>query len=71
MPLEIRKKPNETTAALIRRFKKAVQKSGILLRARQLQFKVREPSEEMKKRTALRREEMRKRYEKLKKLGKI
>ena len=71
MPLEVRKKPNETTASLIRRFKKAVQESGILLRAREIQFKVRERSEEMKKRTALRREEMRKKYEKLKKLGKI
>jgi len=71
MPLEVRKKPNETTTNLIRRFKKAVQKSGILLRARNIQFKVREKSEEMKKRTALRREEMREKYKKLKKLGKI
>jgi len=42
-----------------------------LLRARNIQFKVREKSEEMKKRTALRREEMREKYKKLKKLGKI
>jgi hypothetical protein len=71
MALEIRKKEKETTQSLIYRFTKSVQQSGILLRAREVQFKKKEKSEDMKREAALRREMLRKEYEKLKKLGKI
>lgn len=71
MPLEVKKQPKETTQSLIRRFTKSIQQSGILIRARKIQFKKREQSEEMKKRTALRREELKKKYERLTKLGKL
>lgn len=71
MPLEVKRKEKETIQSLIRRFSQAVQESGVLLRARKIQFKEREKSEQMKKRAALRREEMKKIYERLKKLGKI
>ena len=69
--LEVKKQPRETSQALIRRFTKNIQQSGILVRARKIQFKKRKKSEEMKKRTALRREELKKQYERLAKLGKI
>ena len=71
MPLKIQKQNRESTQSLIRRFSQKIRKSGILLEARKKQFKERNKSRQLKKRAALRREELRKRYEKLKKLGKI
>lgn len=71
MALEVRKKEKESPQSLLRRFQKAVLESGILVRARKIQFKDRRISEEKKKRQALYREEKKKEYEKLKKLGKI
>ena len=71
MPLEVKKQNRETSQNLIRRFTRGIQQSGILLRARSARFKKREKSEQMKKRAALRREEKKREYEKLKKLGKI
>ncbi len=71
MPLKVQKQNRESTQSLIRRFSQKMRKSGILLEARKKQFKRRGKSSQLKKRTALRREELRKRYEKLKKLGKI
>lgn len=70
MALEVRKKERETSQNLIRRFSRRIQESGILFRARKVRFKERKKSEQMKKRTALRREELKKEYEKLRKLGK-
>ncbi len=71
MALEVRKKEKETSQNLIRRFTRRVQQSGILLQARKIRFKQRKKSGQMKKRAALRREELKKEYDRLKKLGKI
>jgi len=71
MALEVRKQEREGAQSLVRRFQKRVQQSGLLLRARKARFRVRRKSEQMKKRAALRREELKKEYEKLDKLGKI
>jgi len=71
MALEIFKQERETSQSLVRRFQKRIQQSGLLLRARKIRFRQRRKSEQMKKRAALRREELKKEYEKLKKLGKI
>jgi ribosomal protein S21 len=71
MALEIQKQERESSQGLVRRFQKRVQQSGLLLRARKIRFRERVKSEQMKKRAALRREELRKEYEKLKKLGKV
>ena len=70
MSIEVKKQERESSQNLIRRFTKSIKRSGILLRARKTRFKKREKSEQMKKRAALRREEKRKEYEKLEKLGK-
>ena len=70
MALEVQKQERETTQALIRRFTKKVQQSGILLRARKSRFHKRSKSRQMKKRAALRREKLRKEYQELEKLGK-
>lgn len=71
MPLVVKKSDKENSQALVRRFSKAVQQSGILVRARQIRFKERDKSEQMKKRAALRREELKKLYEIKKKMGEI
>jgi ribosomal protein S21 len=71
MTLEAKKQQTQTTQGLIRRFTKRVQRSGILLRARKSRFRQRPKSRQMKKKAALRREKLRKEYEKLKKLGKL
>lgn len=71
MALEIKRKERENSQGLVRRFTKAVQQSGILIRARKKRFKHREKSEGTKKKAALRREESKKEYEKLRKMGEI
>ena len=69
MGIEAKKQNRETSQSLIRRFSRKIQQSGILLRARRTRFRKRPKSQQMKKRAALRREEMKKEYEKMKKLG--
>jgi len=71
MSLEVKKKEKETSQSLIHRFSQRIRKSGILPRARKSQYKKRPKSREMKKRAALRREELKKQYEKKKKMGEI
>lgn len=71
MALKVPRRGKESVHGLIYRFTKAIQESGILVRARKTKFKNRKLSKEKKKRKALRREELKKHYEKLKKLGKI
>jgi len=71
MSLEIKREGRETSQNLVRRFSRRMKQSGILLRARKARFKERGKSKQMKKRSALRREELKKQYEKMEKLGKI
>jgi len=69
MSLEVKKQERETPQSLIRRFTKRVQRSGILVRARSGRYRKRPKSRQMKKRAALRRQELTKEYQRLKKLG--
>lgn len=71
MALKVKKKERETSQSLIRRFSKKIRQSGILRQARDSQYKKRSKSKEMKKRAALRREELREEYEKKRKMGEI
>lgn len=71
MALEVKRKERESSRSLVRRFSKRVRQSGILRRAREIRFKTRPKSKRAKKESALRKERMRKEYEKLKKLGKL
>lgn len=71
MALEVKRQPGETSQSLIRRFSKSIRESGILLRARKIQFREKPKSKRAKREAALRREKLKKEYEKLKKLGKI
>lgn len=71
MALEVKKQPRETSQSLIYRFSKRIRASGILVRARNSRFRKRPKSHQAKKAAALRREELRKKYKKLEKLGKL
>lgn len=71
MVLEVKKQPTESSQALVRRFTRGVQQSGILFRARKHRFRQRQKSPNSQKKAALRRETARKEYEKLAKLGKL
>ena len=71
MTLEVKKQERETAQSLVRRFGKRVQQSGLLIRARKNRFRVSPKSHLAKKKAALRREELKIEYQKLKKLGKV
>lgn len=71
MALKIKKRERETSQNLVRRFSRRIKRSGVLLQARKIRFKKRPKSQQMKKRSALRREELKRKYERLEKLGKI
>lgn len=70
MSIKVQKKERETTQSLLRRFTKSVRQSGLLLRTRRNRFFQRHKSDDLKKKTALKREELKKLYEEKKKLGK-
>jgi len=59
MPLQVKRKEKESPQNLIHRFTKTVRQSGILLEIRGKQFKKRGKSILAKKRSALRRVELR------------
>ena len=70
MTLEVKKEERETSQNLVRRFSKRIKQSGILFRAKKIRFKGKEKSRQMRKRSALRREQLEKEYEMLEKMGK-
>ncbi|MBI2639991.1 MAG: 30S ribosomal protein S21 [Candidatus Sungbacteria bacterium] len=65
------KKQKETTAALLRRFSKNVQQSGLLLEARKGRFYSKKANHRARKASALRKLERKKERERLQKLGKL
>ncbi len=71
MPLTVIKQPHESSYNLLRRFTAKIKKSGILLEVKRKMFKKREKSKQLKRHSALRREEKKQYYEKLKKLGRL
>lgn len=71
MAIEIKRKPKESLESFLKRFTKAVQKSGILLEARKRMYRDRNVSETKKWESAVHRAKKAQEYEKLKKWGKI
>ncbi len=69
MKFEIKKQERETTLSLIRRFTRRVRESGVLNRARKGRFYLRNKSATAKKRSALRRIESKKEFDKLAKFA--
>jgi hypothetical protein len=73
MPLEVKKQNRENAQSLVRRFSRRVKQSGILNRARRNRYRKRIKSENMQKRSALRKVELRIQHdleEKMEKPGK-
>lgn len=70
MALEIKRNERETSQSLVRRFSRRMKQSGILLRARRARFKKKAKSHQMRKKSALRREQLKKEYEQMEKMGK-
>lgn len=67
--MEVRKKENETSNALIYRFLKRIQHSGILREAKKRRFRDRSANRMKRRLSALHRENKKKEVEKAKKLG--
>ena len=70
MALQVTKKEKETSQNLVHRFTKVVRQSGILLQVRGKQFHKRAKSALAKKRSALRREDLKIEKKKAEKLAK-
>ncbi|MEW6408094.1 MAG: hypothetical protein AB1465_05385 [Patescibacteria group bacterium] len=69
--VEVSKKENETSQALVRRFKKQLQKSGLLLQVRRKMFRERPKSKSKIRQTAKKRQETKGKMDYLRKLGKL
>jgi len=66
--VEVKRKPNESTGSLLRRFSRFVQQSGVLVKAKRSQFRNKKQNERKEKQSAimgLHLRELRKRLEKL------
>jgi len=69
MAIEVKRKPRESVSAMLRRFTRKVQLSGILLSARKARFQKSVRSKNLRKKDALYREKARKEREKMERLG--
>jgi ribosomal protein S21 len=67
--IEVKKRENETTRSLLRRFSRRIQQSGILIRARKGRFLEKEKTKPERRNSALRRIKIGKEKEKLRKRG--
>lgn len=66
-----KKRKGESFESLLRRFKFRIQMSGRLLQAKKVRFHKRKPNKTAIKRSALRRLELERYYEQLRKMGKL
>lgn len=69
--VEVKKREHESLESLVRRFHKKVVASGLLLAAKRGRFYERPKSKQRKRANAIRRSELRKEREFLRKLGKL
>lgn len=69
--VEVRRRQNETVPAMIRRFTRRVQQSGVLIQARKLKFYKNKPTKRVVREHALRRIANAKERLRLEKLGKL
>ncbi len=71
MAQEVKRKRGETFESMMRRFSRRVQQSGKLLQAKKIRFHTSDKSKNLQRASALRREEIKKKREYLKKIGKL
>ena len=69
--VEVKKKDHESIEGLLRRFKKKVQQSGILIRARKRRYYQRPKNKRQRREDALKRQELRIEKDYLRKIGKL
>lgn len=69
--VEVKRKEGESFESLLRRFNRRIQQSGVLVRARKIQFYEPPKSKNLLRESAKRRAELGKLREELKKLGKL
>ncbi len=69
--LEVKKKDHESVDSLLRRFHRKVQQSGILVEAKKVRFYEQPKSRRRRREDAIRRTEIRKERDVLRKLGKL
>ncbi len=69
--LLIEKQERENSRQLVHRFLKALRRSGVVFRAKKAKHRSRPLSDKLVKRAALRREEVKKKYQEMEKLGKL
>ena len=69
--VEVKRKDGESFESLLRRFNRKIQQSGVLVRARKIQFYDPPKSRNLQRQSARRRSELREEREVLKKLGKL
>lgn len=71
MGVEVKKRDNENTDSLVRRFSRVVQKSGVLLQARKVRYYQRKKSKLKARKEAQRKAELTAERDHLIKLGEI
>lgn len=71
MAIEVKRKENESVGAMLRRFTRSVQQSGILIRARKMRFVEASKTKREIRESALYRQGKKKEEARLIKLGKI
>lgn len=69
--VEVKKKDNESFESLMRRFSKKIMQSGKVLQAKKIKFHRRPLNKRATKLKAIRREEVKKQREYLRKIGKL
>jgi len=69
--VEVRKRDNESTDSLLRRFSRKVQQSGVLLQARKVRFFERKKGRRKLREEAMRRSTLQAERERLLKLGEL
>ncbi len=68
--VEVRRKANESTGSLLRRFSRFVQQSGVLVKAKKDQFRAKRQNERKEKLSAIMGVHLRELRKRLEKLGK-
>jgi ribosomal protein S21 len=68
--MEVKRKPNESTGSLMRRFSRLVQQSRIIVNAKKARYVEKKPNERVLKNRAIMREELRSLRKRLERLGK-
>lgn len=69
--VQVTRRENESSIALIRRFSRRVQRAGIILEARKSRFRSQKQNKNERRKAAQRREKIKKERKRLYKLGKL